>query len=78
MGRVASYTSLDIELAKNDSFKVAQKCLSEKAMRALFESRSMLKGAAMGAQAYLKVFDRLAKSEAVYGSKNMGCGLPKL
>jgi hypothetical protein len=74
---VKSYSYLGIEISNSCSFKLAQKTLTDKAMRALFKLKSLLYGSGMNPLTCLKLFDQLVKPIALYGSELWGADLLK-
>jgi len=72
---VKSYSYLGIEISNSCSFKLAQKTLTDKAMRALFKLKGLLYGSGMNPLTSLTLFDQLVKPIALYGSELWGIDL---
>ena len=63
------YSYLGIEISNVCSFKLAEKTLAKKAMKALFKLKGLLCGSGMNPLTSLKLFDKLVKFIAIYGSE---------
>jgi len=74
---VTSYPYLGIEISNNCSFKLAQKTLADKAMRALFKLKNLLFDSNTNPTTSIKLFDQLIKPICMYGSEIWGADLLK-
>ena len=69
---VKSYPYLGLEISNNGNFKMAQKSLYNKALRALFKLKKLIYGAKLKPYICLKLFDQLIKPICLYGSEIWG------
>ena len=69
---VKSYSYLGIELSQTGSFKLAQKGMTDKAMKALFKLKGLLHDSNLKPSVCLKLFDQLIKPICLYGCEIWG------
>jgi len=70
--QVKSYTYLGVEIKNSGSFNLAQKSLTNKAMKALFKLKNLLSGSNLKAHICLKLFDQLIKPICLYAAEIWG------
>jgi hypothetical protein len=70
--KVEKYTYLGFEIASNGAFKIAEKAIADKAARAMFKLKSLLRHSQLDPSISLKMFDQLIKPICMYGSELWG------
>jgi len=72
LNEVSSYPYLGLEMTNSGSFKLAQKTLTNKAMKALFKLKHLLYGSNLNPNVCLQLFDQLIKPICLYGAEIWG------
>ena len=70
--QVEKYTYLGFEMSQTGSFAPAEKVMYEKALRALFKLKSLLRNSDISPALSLELFDQLIKPICMYGSELWG------
>jgi hypothetical protein len=69
---VKNFSYLGIEISCTGSFKLAQKCMTNKGLKALFKLKGLLRGSNLKPNVCLKLFDQLIKPICLYGAEVWG------